>query len=137
MRGQVPGLILEDKHASVAVHVRGVEASRREQALVLADEQAAEWVISGRLRRLTGNLVLEFLPNVACHKGDATRWIARDVEERTGDVSWVVFVGDDVTDEDAFSAIERGDQCPRRVARERGYLPARQYSRRSTRCWRG
>ena len=25
----------------------------------------------------TGNLVLEYLPNVACHKGDATRWIAR------------------------------------------------------------
>jgi len=108
VRGRVAGLILEDKHASVAVHVRGVEAGGRESALALADEQAAEWVTSGRLRRLTGNLVLEFLPNVACHKGDATRWIARDVEERTGDMGWVVFVGDDVTDEDAFNAIERG-----------------------------
>jgi trehalose 6-phosphate phosphatase len=108
VRGQVPGLLLEDKHASVAVHVRGVEPSRREHGLALADQQAAEWVTSGRLRRLTGNLVLEFLPNVACHKGDATRWIARDVEERTGEASWVVFVGDDVTDEDAFNAIERG-----------------------------
>ena len=108
VRRQVPGMILEDKHASVAVHVRGVDASRREQALALADESAAEWVGSGRLRRLTGNLVLEFLPNVACHKGDATRWIARDVEERTGETTWVVFVGDDVTDEDAFAAIERG-----------------------------
>jgi trehalose-phosphatase len=57
---------------------------------------------------LIGNLVLEFLPNVACHKGDATRWIARDVEDRTGQTSWVVFVGDDVTDEDAFAAVDRG-----------------------------
>jgi trehalose 6-phosphate phosphatase len=108
VRGQVPGMILEDKHASVAVHVRGVDVSRREQALALADASAAEWVSSGRLRRLTGNLVLEFLPNVACHKGDATRWIARDVEDRTGQTSWVVFVGDDVTDEDAFAAVDRG-----------------------------
>jgi trehalose 6-phosphate phosphatase len=108
VRMRVPGLILEDKHASVAVHVRGVDPERRGSALDLADGCAAEWVRSGRLRRLTGNLVLEFLPNVACHKGDATRWIARDVEERCGAPAWVVFVGDDITDEDAFNAIERG-----------------------------
>lgn len=108
VRGKVPGLILEDKHASVAVHVRGVDPERRAYGLDLADACAAEWVSTGRLRRLTGNLVLEFLPNVACHKGDATLWIARDVEERWGERAWVVFVGDDITDEDAFLAIERG-----------------------------
>jgi trehalose 6-phosphate phosphatase len=108
VRQQVPGLILEDKHASVAVHVRGVDGARRAQALDLADGCAAEWVSSGRLRRLTGNLVLEFLPNIACHKGDATLWIARDVEDRYGQPAWVLFVGDDVTDEDAFNAIEHG-----------------------------
>jgi trehalose 6-phosphate phosphatase len=108
VREQVPGLLLEDKHASIAVHVRGVSPKRREAALALADGVAARWVASGQLRRLTGNLVLEFLPNLACHKGDATLWIARDIEERCRQRVWVVFVGDDVTDEDAFEAIEDG-----------------------------
>jgi trehalose 6-phosphate phosphatase len=108
VRRRVPGLILEDKHASVAVHVRGVVASARAEALRDADTCAAPWVASGELRRLTGNLVLEFLPNVACHKGDATRWIASDVAERCDSTPWVVFVGDDITDEDAFLAIEHG-----------------------------
>jgi len=108
VRRRVPGLILEDKHASVAVHVRGVAAAARADALKEADACAAPWVERGELRRLTGNLVLEFLPNVACHKGDATRWIADDVAERCATKPWVVFVGDDVTDEDAFLAIEQG-----------------------------
>ena len=108
VRRQVPGLILEDKYASVAVHVRGVDVERREGALALADACAADWVRGGRLRRLTGNLVLEFLPNVACHKGDATQWIVSDVHERYGQRPWTVFVGDDVTDEDAFRAVAYG-----------------------------
>lgn len=108
VRVRMPGLILEDKHASVAVHVRGVEAGRRGAALAMADTCAGEWLSSGRLRRLTGNMVLEFLPNIACHKGDATRWIAHDIAAARGAEPWVVFVGDDVTDEDAFLAIEQG-----------------------------
>lgn len=108
VRSQVPGLILEDKHASVAVHVRGVAPELRDEALARADACAAPWVADGELRRLTGNLVLEFLPNVACHKGDATRWIADDVQARCGQAPWIVFVGDDVTDEDAFLAIDHG-----------------------------
>src|SRR5215203_397882 len=90
VRRRVPGLILEDKHASVAVHVRGVAADARESALAEADACAASWVAKGELRRLTGNLVLEFLPNGACHKGDATRWIAEDVETKCGTPPWVV-----------------------------------------------
>ena len=108
VRSHVPGLILEDKHASVAVHVRGVAAAARADALREADACAAPWVESGELRRLPGNLVLEFLPNIACHKGDATRWIAGDVATRCAAQPWVVFVGDDVTDEDAFLAIDHG-----------------------------
>ncbi len=108
VRRDVRGMLLEDKHASVVVHVRGVTPEDREAALALADSCAAHWVASGQLRRLPGNLVLEFLPNIACHKGDATRWIARDVEERSAQPAWIVFVGDDVTDEDAFAAVERG-----------------------------
>jgi trehalose 6-phosphate phosphatase len=103
-----PGAVVEDKAASVAIHVRGVAYERRAAALALAEACAEPWVASGRLRRLEGSLVIEYLPNVACHKGDATDWIARDVAEREGRAGFVVFLGDDVTDEDAFRAITRG-----------------------------
>lgn len=104
----IPGLVLEDKHASVAVHVRAVPMERREEALARAESCADEWVAGGLLRRLNGNMVVEFLPNIAAHKGDATKWIAEDVEERCGQRVWTVFVGDDITDEDAFKSIKHG-----------------------------
>jgi trehalose-phosphatase len=104
----VPGLVLEDKHASVAVHVRAVPPALRAHAIAHADRCAEEWVSKGKLRRLVGNMVVEYLPNIAAHKGDATRWIAKDVQERCQQPVWTVFVGDDVTDEDAFRSIEHG-----------------------------
>ena len=86
---------------------RSVTAQRAE-ALGMADAWAEPWIAAGRLRRLEGKLVVEYLPNVACHKGDAVVWIARDVESAIGRQPWVMFLGDDLTDEDAFRAIERG-----------------------------
>jgi trehalose-phosphatase len=104
----IAGLVLEDKHASVAVHVRGVDPNVRERAITEADRRAAEWLLSGTLRRLTGSFVVEYLPNIAAHKGDATRWIAEDVKDRCKQPVWTVFVGDDLTDEDAFKSIDDG-----------------------------
>ena len=105
---RVPGLLIEDKDASMAVHVRGVAPELRTQALADADACAGEWLKSGKLRRLTGSFVVEFLPNIAAHKGDATRWIVKDVEATCKQRAWVVFIGDDVTDEDAFRAVKNG-----------------------------
>lgn len=108
MPGHVPGLFIEDKDASVAVHFRRVRAADREAAEALVDRVAAAFVDGGHVRRLSGQLVVEFLPNVAWDKGEATRWIARDVESRFGEPAFVVFIGDDKTDEDAFRAIDHG-----------------------------
>ena len=105
---QIPHLYIEDKEASVAVHLRRVAPSDRAAAEALVERTAAPFLATVHVRRLIGHLVLEYLPNVDWDKGHATRWIARDVERRFGKPAWVVFVGDDVTDEDAFAAIERG-----------------------------
>lgn len=104
----VEGLVLEDKHASVAIHVRAVAPELRAAAIARADRSAAEWLTAGKLRRLTGSHVVEYLPNIAAHKGDATQWIIEDVQERCGLPVWTVFIGDDLTDEDAFKAIKKG-----------------------------
>ena len=108
VRDGVEGLVLEDKHASVAVHVRAVHPDLRLAAVEQADRCAHEWLTAGKLRRLTGSHVVEYLPNIAAHKGDATQWIIEDVESRCTQPTWTVFIGDDVTDEDAFKAVERG-----------------------------
>jgi trehalose 6-phosphate phosphatase len=100
--------VLEDKHSSVAVHVRAVDPNLQNRAITEADRCASEWLLSGKLRRLTGSFVVEYLPNIAAHKGDATDWIAADVKERCHQPGWTVFIGDDLTDEDAFKAISDG-----------------------------
>jgi trehalose 6-phosphate phosphatase len=108
LSSRYPGLLIEDKHASLAVHVRAVAPELRAAALAAADRCAGDWVSGGKVRRLTGDLVVEFLPNIAVHKGDATRWIARHVQATRKERVWTVFVGDDVTDEDAFKVIDHG-----------------------------
>jgi trehalose 6-phosphate phosphatase len=103
-----PDAYIEDKSASVAVHVRRLPPDRRETVLALADVCAAPWIGDGRVRRLEGNAVVEYLPNIGGHKGDATRWIAEDFERRVHRPPWVAYIGDDITDEDAFNAITSG-----------------------------
>lgn len=105
---RIPGAIVEDKGVSVVVHLRATPMDRRGEAEALAEACAAPWLASGQLKRLEGNAVVEYLPNIACHKGDATLWIAEDVQARFECEPWVVFLGDDVTDEDAFRVIDRG-----------------------------
>lgn len=105
---EVPGTLIEDKGASVAVHARGVPPEQHEAVFARADILAVPWIAERLVRRLDGNAVVEYLPNINGHKGDATRWIAADVEARTGRASWVAYLGDDITDEDAFRAITNG-----------------------------
>ena len=108
MPGHPAGLFIEDKDASVAVHLRRVRPPDREAAEALLDRMVRPFLEAGTVRRLRGELVVEFLPNVDWDKGDATRWIACDAASRFGQPAFVVFVGDDQTDEDAFRAIEQG-----------------------------
>lgn len=105
---EFPGALIEDKRASVAVHARRVPPDLRPAIFARADILAVPWIAEGRVRRLEGDAVVEYLPDISGHKGEATRWITEDVEARTGRTAWVAYIGDDITDEDAFRAITSG-----------------------------
>ncbi len=93
-----PGLHIEPKAVSVAVHFRRV-ASDRQEAVAEVDRLADAW--PGKL--VTGKEVVEFSIGSAT-KGDAVRALA-DRHSATA----TVYFGDDVTDEDVFAVLGPDD----------------------------
>ena len=53
------------------------------------------------LRKGTGKKVFELRPTLDWHKGAAVRWLTEHVAETRGEKPIALFLGDDLTDEDA------------------------------------
>ena len=97
---RLPGVRLEDKGRTVALHYR--EAPER--AAEIGDLAAGLVRDSGdRLRLIVGKMVVELQPR--CHGKD--RAIAAFLAEPPFGGRLPVFLGDDTTDEDGFSEINR------------------------------
>jgi trehalose-phosphatase len=101
----VPGVFLEDKGAAVALHFREAGSDAHRAALAAFASIAGPYLVSGRLRVMRGSFVLELLPNIDWNKGHAVRWITDHVGRLEGE-TFVVYIGDDVTDQDAFAVLE-------------------------------
>ena len=99
--GAIPGIQLEPKRFGLAVHYRRAApdaAPTVEQAVKKVSGSFPEYAIK------TGKMVFEFVPDLDWDKGKALEWILGN----TGlgrDSAYPLFLGDDVTDEDAFRAI--------------------------------
>lgn len=94
-----PGVTVELKPASVALHVRNAEATDAEAALDQARTASRAW----DAQLTEGKAVLEFAV-ITTDKGEAIE-ILRDEHE----ASAVIYFGDDVTDEKAFRRLGEGD----------------------------
>lgn len=102
----ISGASVEPKRASVAVHYRMVPGPRRDAVRGVVDSLLADH--PGRLRVTPGKMVYEIQPDVAWDKGRAVLHLlaALDLD---GDDVVPVYIGDDITDEDAFEALrDRG-----------------------------
>jgi len=96
----VSGVLMERKPASVAVHVRRVDSLSADR--VVAEIVAGPGSLPG-VHVLPGKGVIE-LAAMSQGKGDAV-----DVLRQKWSATAVLFVGDDLTDEDAFAALLPGD----------------------------
>ena len=85
--------------SAVAVHYRKVAAVRVAEAIAAVHRQG----VRRGLRVTSGRKVVELRPNVDWDKGTALTWI-RDRIQQTGRLL-PIYVGDDLTDEDAFDAV--------------------------------
>lgn len=94
----IEGMLIERKKYSIAVHVRNVAPEYEPQVEQVVDAAVAR---SSDLRKGLGKKVFEIQPRIEWHKGKAVLWLLEALKlDRPGVVP--VYIGDDVTDEDAF-----------------------------------
>ncbi len=96
------GVLVEPKRHSVAVHWR-LAGPREEAAAERIVEEASGSFPAFRIGR--GKKVAEFRPAIERDKGSAIG-LLRDHAAAGGGVPAVLYIGDDVTDEDAFRALD-------------------------------
>jgi trehalose-phosphatase len=99
---EVPGIFIEDKGLSLAVHFR--EASPEAQRRARARLRRTIARFREHLRIVRASNVWEIVPRDVRGKGVALHEILRDVPRPF----LPVYVGDDLTDEPAFSVLRRG-----------------------------
>jgi len=107
---EAPGVEIEDKSCSVAVHYRRAEDRRRARAHV----ERALGRVPPAYRVISGKLVYDVVPLSAPHKGDALKKLIAAEQLET-----VVYIGDDATDEDAFRSATPDTLLSIRVGRHR------------------
>lgn len=98
-----PGIIVEDKNISVAVHYRAADCAVAQRACELVRTMTAE--SGGLVRIVPGKKVLEVRPDVACDKGTCLMSLWQQIARETGQSWQVLYVGDDTTDEDVFRVL--------------------------------
>ena len=103
----VPGAFIEDKGLALSLHYR--QANKRDISALKAifDEIVYAYSAKDKIRVKTGKMVFEIQPPVKWDKGKVTLWLlARQnfaLKEKVEVVP--LYIGDDVTDEDAFRAL--------------------------------
>jgi trehalose-phosphatase len=98
----VPGALVEPKASSVALHYRLVEEAHRGRVTAIVDELLSSH--PGELKVTPGKMVYELQPNVDWDKGKAVLHLLEALG-LDGDAVVPLYVGDDITDEDAFAAL--------------------------------
>ena len=97
------GIYFEDKVHSLSFHYRRCPRSKHAAVRAKVMNAVRE---AGGLRVVEGIYVLNILPGVRRDKGTATREMYASLAGRKKPVP--VFLGDDVTDEDAFRVLRKG-----------------------------
>src|SRR6185436_18015775 len=109
----IPGVLVEPKRFSVAVHFRlaaPADLPRIESAVDAVHAERQD------LRKVHGKKVFELRPNLDWDKGSALLWLLEMLHAEAADGAASadagvipLYIGDDLTDEDAFRAIaDRG-----------------------------
>ncbi len=98
----IEGAWVERKKFAIALHYRKVKEKNFDQVKQAVEEIARN---HPKLRQSGGKKIFELRPDIDWHKGKALMWLLEKLDLDKPDVL-PIYLGDDVTDEDAFDALQ-------------------------------
>ena len=98
----LPGVAVERKRFDIAVHTRNARSSGIPDVHNAVEAALAS---TDRLRLVLGKDVLQIQPNIDWNKGRAVLWLLEALRG-DGQGPLPLYIGDDITDEDAFRAVQ-------------------------------
>ena len=106
MIGDISGIELEHKRFAVAVHYRNADPADIDRVTAAVRSLGR----SEGLRTTAGRKVIELRPNLYWEKGTTLNWLLERIHasDCATDAARVlpIYIGDDITDEDAFDAVQ-------------------------------
>lgn len=98
----VAGAMVERKRYAIAVHYRNVADKQVQEVITTVDKVLAR---HQALKKGLGKKIVELKPNLDWHKGKAVLWLLDKLGLQEQEVL-PLYIGDDITDEDAFAALQ-------------------------------
>jgi trehalose 6-phosphate phosphatase len=97
------GVQVERKKYAITVHYRNADPNQLERIKEMTEE-----AVSGHsaVKMEGGRKIIEIKPNIDWHKGKALKWILEKLDLWNDPAVFPLYVGDDVTDEDAFRMLQ-------------------------------
>jgi len=103
---EVKGVLIEDKELSLSLHYRLVKKAEVPKVKAVSHELMIIPLVQKKLRVTSGKKVLEVRPRVEWDKGKVTLWLLARQQFAQGSKKVLpVYIGDDLTDEDAFKVL--------------------------------
>ncbi|HDM37784.1 MAG TPA: trehalose-phosphatase [Candidatus Omnitrophica bacterium] len=102
----IEGVIVEDKHYTLSIHYRMVDKGDLKGLRQIFIDTIKPYVDSEKVKVTSGKKVYEVRPSIKWHKGQAVKRIKEFLKKRD---LVTIYLGDDITDEDAFEVLNKDD----------------------------
>lgn len=102
----IPGVFIEDKGLSLSLHYRLANKDQISLIKTIFHETAIVYLIKNQIKVKPGKMVLEVRAPVEWNKGKVVLWLlSRQKFALSKNNVFPIYIGDDITDEDAFRAL--------------------------------
>jgi trehalose-phosphatase len=102
------GIAMSDKYCSFAVNYRGLRGHQAAQCRDMIRKILRPFAKEGSIRVVDNLMTIEIMPKSAWTKGESAAHVYSILTKRTSRKPVPVYIGDGLTDEDAFKAFKAG-----------------------------